>query len=199
MKTIMLLALTLSSSVAYAEADETEVQPLRGEPNAYVAAGGLVGQDHFDFVGFGLEAGHRINRTMFFGRVIAQTGNLDLANDPGRGTFQEARVGAEIRDCRHDGMFCASLGLDVGAHRSRYEQVDRGGLDGGVSAKAAAADSTTDPLDERYHSFVAVPRLTVDAGSRIRVRGVLELPQHISNDDGSKSGVALSLALGVGF
>jgi hypothetical protein len=185
------LILTLAST-AFAEG--TEPAPLRQEPGGYAAVAAVVGEDRFEFGGIAGELGKRIGQTTLFGRVMAQAGNTNLANDPGRGTYTQARAGVEARNCMYAGKVCGSIGLDVGVHRSRYEHVDLGAN----AAKARGAAAGENPLEERFDSVIAVPRFTLDGGGRIRVRGVVELPQHMRDGD-SVSGFGLSLAVGVAF
>ncbi|MBA2541809.1 MAG: hypothetical protein H0V17_19350 [Deltaproteobacteria bacterium] len=189
MRRLVSIALMLVS--ARTAAAENDVQPegreLHHEPDRYIAAGGIRGKHAYEFNGVLLEGGVRIQRTPLFVRAMANTGNASLPDDPGRGTYVEARAGAELRTCTRTGMLCGSLGMDVGFHRTNYQHVD-------LSQKRGA----TDPLDETFESGVLVPRFTVDGGNRVRVRGVLELPNHYS-DRGRTRGAALSISLGLGF
>jgi hypothetical protein len=189
MNRIVLLGLTLTASVAHAEGRD----PV-GEPNGYAAVGGITGEDHFEFHGIAGEVGRRLGPTRLFGRVMATAGNTSLPNTAGRGTYAEGRAGVEGRTCSSSGVLCGSLGLDLGIHRSRYKHVDLSNPTGFEKAGA----SVEDPLEERFDTVVAVPRLTIDGGARVRVRGVFELPQHL-HEDGSVTGFAVSLSIGVGF
>src|SRR5688572_21771367 len=120
MRRIALLAVVLGSSVAYAEDGDDPVgrDPV-GEPNAYTAAGVMTGKDRYELHGFVAEAGKRIEHTMFFGRVLASAGTTGLRS--GRGTFHEERAGVEARKCNPTGIVCASLGVDLGMHRSSFK------------------------------------------------------------------------------
>jgi hypothetical protein len=189
MNRIVLLGLTITASVAHAEGRD----PV-GEPNGYAAVGGITGEDHFEFHGIAGEAGRRLGHTRLFGRVMAQAGNTALPDTAGRGTYVEGRGGVEGRTCNPSGVICGSLGLDLGIHRSRYKHVDLSNPTG----FSKAGQVVEDPLEERFDTLVAVPRLTIDGGARVRVRGVLELPQHF-HEGGSTTGVAVSLSIGVGF
>ncbi len=191
MNHIALLVITLAASTAHAdEVDDLEGRDQIRAPDTYVAAGAITGHDKFDFGGFGLELGRRLDsRLPLFGRVMGEAGTSSLSTEPGRGTFVEGRVGIEARQCTHHGMLCGSIGLDVGVHRGRFTHVDLG-----MSKRTVDEPS----LDEHFDSLIAVPRLTVDGSGRVRVRGTFELPNHLRDQDGV-SGYAISLALGVGF
>lgn len=184
MRRLVSIALVLSAPPALAE--EPAGRELHREPDRYIAAGGMRGKHAYEFDGALLEGGVRIKRTPLFVRAMANAGNTSLPDDPGRGTYGEARAGAELRTCSRTGMLCGALGIDVGLHRTNYQHVD-------LTRKRA-----TDSFDETFESTVIVPRFTVDGGNRVRVRGVLELPNHYSDGERTR-GVALSISLGLGF
>jgi hypothetical protein len=168
----------------------------RGAPDGYVASGPVRGQDQYDYLGFILEAGRRIESTPLFGRLFAQTGTNHIQDRRGlgRGTYIEGRAGLEARTCRRDGMFCAALGIDVGRHRGRFEpRVDY------VPIGRANKLGDTEPLFADFDSTVVAPRLTLDGGARIRARLVVEMPRHFRKGAEDVTGTAVSLALGVAF
>jgi hypothetical protein len=189
MTRFMLIALMLVPAVTRADDGVESI----GQPKAYAAVGGTVGENRYDFHGIAGELGMRLGRTPLFGRVMAGAGNTKLTGDPGRGTYVEGRVGAEGRLCRYDGVVCGSLGLDVGAHHGSYQHVDLQN-----QLKPIGNGTSTPSLQEDFDATVLAPRLTIDGGARVRVRGVIEMPSYIT-DHGSVTGIAASLSLGVGW
>ena len=185
---IGLLTIVLGSSVAYADEGDPDGRNPIGEVTGYVAAGVMTGKDRYELHGFVAEAGKRIERSMFFGRVQATAGTTGLRS--GRGTFHEERVGVEARKCTITGIVCASLGVDLGMHRASFKLY----VDPATQGKPEMLPAQQQRLD----TTVLVPRFTIDGGQRVRVRGVIEMPRHM-NDEESLSGVTVSLALGVGF
>ena len=185
---IALITVVLGSSVAYADEVDPDGRDPIGEPSGYVAAGVMTGKDRYELHGFVAEAGKRIERSMFFGRVQASAGTTGLRS--GRGTFHEERAGVEARKCNLTGIVCASLGLDLGMHRSSFKLY--------VDPATRAKPEMLPTQQQRLDTTVLVPRFTIDGGQRVRVRGVIELPRHL-NDEESLSGISISLSLGVGF
>jgi len=203
------LALTLCSSIAAAEViDPLEVHAPGDEPDGYVAAG-LVWDFNHGFASRGpmVEVGKRLGSSALFARAMGQAGAIARNDDPGTGTFLELRGGLEGRTCGSGGMVCASAGLDLGYRNASFDH------------KIYALDGTYTQLDEGLNAFVAVPRLTFDAGGRARFRATVELPleKRIGGDNpmavaartsttmpstGDSSfgaGYAISIALAVGF
>lgn len=200
MRTIAILVLSLISSPAVAEDEVFPGRELDREPDTYVSSGAISGSDHFRYGGVVLEAGRRIGRlreTPLFVRAMGHAGNTHVDGNPGRGTYVEARTGIEGRNCTRGGMLCASVGLDVGIHRGRYQHIELDDNGRPVSKPANEPPPEAAKFD-RFDSTVIAPRLTLDGGNRVRVRAVLERPYHL-RADGGVGGVAGSLMLGLGF
>src|SRR5262245_34569922 len=126
-RVIATMAAMLASSVAHADdsvVEEDNGREVDRAPDGYIAAGGIFGEDQFQYQGIAIELGRRIEHMPVFGRAMASAGNTKLERDPGRGTYLEARVGAEARGCFHDGRLCVSGGIDAGKHRGRYTHLD---------------------------------------------------------------------------
>jgi hypothetical protein len=204
----VVLALTLCSSIAAAEVvDPLEVHAPGDEPDGYVAAGLVWDYSHgFAERGPMVEVGKRIGTSALFARAMGQAGAVARSDDPGTGTFLELRGGLEGRTCGSGGMVCASAGLDLGYRNASFDH------------KIYALDGTYTRLDEGLDAFVAVPRLTFDAGGRARFRATFELPLEKrvgesqmavaartsttmppTTDSSFGAGYAISIALAVGF
>jgi hypothetical protein len=187
MRRLALLALFVPS-IATAENDlEPEGRELHRQPDGYIASGMIFGSHRFEYEGVLVEGGRRIARSPLFVRALGHGGRAKLESAPGVGTYIEARAGGELRTCSATGMLCGSLGIDLGLHRTQFQHVDL------MQQRKPGAS-----LDETFSTAVIVPRFTVDGGNRVRVRGVLELPNHHRESERTK-GVAVSLAIGVAF
>lgn len=200
MSRLALLALLVVPTLAHADillldppgvAERTDDLPGRDPSFAtdgYVAAGILTGKDRHELMAFSGEVGARFERSPVFARAMAVAGTTNLRS--GRGTYWEARGGLEARHCSTTGRLCGSAGVDLGVHRASFESnLER-------SASFQKRDVEVD--DGRLDSVIAVPRLTLDGGARVRVRAVLELPYHVREGEDVR-GYAFSLALGLGF
>jgi len=208
MSRAVVLALTLSSSIAAAEViDPLEVHAPGDEPDGYVGAG-LVWDNSNGFASRGpvVEVGKRLGIGPLFARAMGQAGAIARSDDPGTGTFLELRGGLEARSCGSGGMACASAGLDVGYRSAGFEH------------KIYAVDGSYSQLSEGLDAIVAVPRATFDAGGRIRFRTTIEVPIEKRVGDSQPmtaaartstmtpepssqfgAGFAISIALAVGF
>jgi hypothetical protein len=182
MRLAPLACLVAMGSVAQAEG------PPYGHPNGYAAAGAITGTDQHDFNGAAVEVGHRIAASSLFARVMGHAGSNEGG---GRGTYKQGRAGVEARTCSPTGMVCGSFGVDVGLHRGVFTPFV-------PPTSSGVARAIIDSPDDRRDATVVAPRLTIDGGGQVRVRGMIELPQHY-HAGGRTSGVALSLTLGIGW
>lgn len=187
MRRLALLALFVPSIAAADNDVEPQDRELHRAPDHYIASGLTFGSHAYEFEGVLLEGGMRLSRTPLFLRAMGNGGRVERSDAPGFGSYVEARAGAELRTCSQTGMLCGSVGIDLGLHRSQYRREDLG-LD----------RKPNDPLDETFASAMVVPRLTIDGGNRVRVRGLVELQDHYRETERVK-GVAMSLSLGLGF
>ncbi len=202
---VALLVVSTTTAAADSDASDAPGRELNREPDVYISSGAITGSDHFRYGGVVIEAGRRVGRlreTPLFIRGMAHAGNTRTTDNPGRGSYVEARAGIEGRNCTRTGMLCASVGLDVGLHRGRYTRVefdDNGRPLGTSTLGKPVAEQEQPGIDfENFDSTVIAPRLTLDGGNRVRVRAVLERPYHITRD-GGVGGIAGSLMLGVAF
>jgi hypothetical protein len=208
MSRVVLLALTLSSSIAAAEViDPLEVHAPGDQPDGYVAAG-LVWDQSQGFASRGpmVEAGRRLGTMPVFARAMGQAGGVSRSDDPGTGTFLEFRGGLEGRACGSGGMVCGSAGVDVGY------------LSASFNHKLFAEDGSVTRLNQGLDAYLVVPRLTLDAGGRVRFRATFELPiekrvgdsqtmvaartastSTTAESSGSGAGYAIAIALALGF
>lgn len=190
--------LLLLSSTAMADGYNRE---LDRAPDGYVSAGAIAGTDHFSYGGVVVEAGRRVGAlvdTPLFLRAMFHAGGTKTDDNPGNGTYVEGRMGIEGRNCIRGGMFCASVGIDVGLHQGRYDRVELDDRGRPIGKPVVDAPSETTNLD-RFDSMVVAPRLTLDGGNRVRVRAVVERPYHIVSGGEGVGGVAGSLMLGLAF
>jgi len=222
MSRAVLVALMLSGSVSVARADvydddgrppsdPMDVHTPGDEPDGYIGSGlGWATSQGFGSAGAILDIGQRMYDTRWFGHAGGRAGKLFRSDERGHGSFFEVRAGAERRTCSGGGMLCGSAGLDIGVHRGEFNHVK------------FASNGTRSDFSERLDAVLAVPRFTLDAGGRIRFRGVLELPLRMrtadtleppsvaalgagevpSQDGGDRQfalGVAFSLGIAVGF
>ncbi len=202
-RSILLAAVLFSPAIAGAHPISEEAEPapapqiadreLDRAADTYFAGGAITGQDQLRFTGFFLESGHRMHG-MLFGRVMGVAGATRADDRPGRGTYKEARVGAELRTCTPNGIYCGSFGLDLGMHRGAFTASADPQY---VDTKPGIESPTTD-RDLLLDGMMLAPRVTFDGGNRIRVRAVFELPTQVG-ERGTTTGVAVSLALGLGF
>jgi hypothetical protein len=208
MHRIAVLAVMLSASVVRAdEHDPLDAHVPGNEPDGYASGGGIIGTSQgYISNGIVFDAGSRLGSSLLFGRAMGQAGTLHRSDEPGRGNFVEGRVGAEVRSCTYGGMACGSAGVDVGIRRADFTH---------VSFAPGERRETPENLD----ALVAVPRITLDAGGRIRFRVSVELPVSMRNGDSASptvvtrstmtapdtsdhqftAGLTISAALAVGF
>lgn len=185
------LLLTLAT-VAHAEVGEptTELEtavtvpPLTTAPHAYVQTGVMAGGNN-DLITLGatVDAGFHLDHTPFWihARVAGGAGGKLFAT--GTGSLFQVRAGVESRSCAFDGVVCAMAGLDLGLQHTTWT-----GHDDPWFSDSVAPDMTT-TIDR----FVAVPRVGLDIGGRVRFRPSLEADV----DGQGVSGVNLDLALAV--
>jgi hypothetical protein len=167
----LILACSLLAVPTLAHADEAiETR------DAYLSTSVIAGADHFVFGGLAAEAGRRISGTPVYLRAMIHTGEITAFTD-GEGSYLQGRVGGELRECRVRGIFCGSVGLDLGIHHSKHVEEDR--------------------MTERHDNLVVAPRVAVDVGGRVRLRGAFEVVRHVGGDD--VTGAAATLGLGVTF
>ena len=172
MRRIALFAVILSASVVRAdERDPLDAHVPGNQPDGYASGGGVIGTSQgYVLNGLVFDAGSRLGSSPLFGRAMGQVGTIHRSDEPGRGTFAEGRVGAEARGCTYGGMACGSAGLDVGIRRADFTH---------VTFAPGERFETPESLD----ALVAVPRITLDAGGRIRFRVSVELPVAMRNGD----------------
>jgi hypothetical protein len=208
---LALLATTLTASAAHADdliTDPLDLHAPGTEPDGYVSAGIVVDANN-GYISKGpvVEIGARLGQSAWFARGMFQGGSMVRSDEPGQGTFGQGSVGIEGRNCGRGGTLCGSAGVDVGFLRGDFDHV-------------TFSNNERVATNEQFNAYLAVPRVTLDAGGRIRFRAVLELPVQMrtsstsmpttalrsasmQNDNTSDTqfqlGAAFSLSLSVGF
>lgn len=210
---LAVLATTFGAPAVYAD-DSVSDDPLDihrpgDEPNGYVAAGIVVDASNgYTSKGPVVELGQRVSDGALFARGMFQGGSMLRSDEPGFGTFGQATAGLEMRGCGHGGMVCYSGGVDAGVLKGDFDHIRFTSLGERITT------------NEAFLAYMVVPRVTFDAGGRIRFRAVLELPlqmrstttsqptpalraaetmQTDNTDSQFQTGVAFSLSLSVGF
>ena len=209
---LALLATTFAAPAVYADDDITDpldVHRPGDEPNGYVSAGVVVdGSNGYLSKGPIVELGQRVGEGALFARARFQAGSMLRSDEPGHGTFQQATAGLELRSCGHGGMVCYSGGADAGVLHGDFDHV------------SFSSSGERSAMNETFMAYLVAPRITLDAGGRIRFRANLELPlqmrststsqpttalrtasemQTDTTDSQFQLGVAFSLSLSVGF
>lgn len=175
------LSLTLVGRAASAESyDATkDATPSQG----YLGVGGSLGVQRAIMGGMSIDGGKRIGETPLFAR-----GQLTGGKSGTDGSFVQLRGGVEARGCVLRNLVCAFGGLDAGYQRDH------------VIDDLIFSNEQTE-IDA--HDLVVIPRVGLEAGTKIRLRTALELPLYKRldrNDDNamdSQAGAGLALMFGV--
>jgi len=198
MKPIAIALLAASSATAYAGAPTPSDAPTsstRAQAKRYVAISGIETDESSDHRGLALEAALPVGDGAFYVHGVIAVGKSKdasfwIEDDPTTGEprflnadgwFEQARVGFEARSS--DAWVRVFGGIDLG-----YQADHR--TYGPAEAR----------MTEYVSSFVTVPRIGFEAGTRVRVRAALEVPllEHFDGD-GPDGVVGASLGLGYAF
>jgi len=194
MRNVLLPATLLLTLATVAHADVAEptteltttaaMQPVATAPHAYVETGVMAGGNN-DMITLGatVDAGFHLDHTPFWIHARVAGGAGDKLFGVGRGSLFQARAGVESRSCAFDGVVCAMAGLDVGLQHTTWT-----GHDASWFSDSHPPDKTT-----TVDRHVAVPRVGLDIGGRVRFRPSLEA----DIDGQGVSGANVDLALAV--
>jgi hypothetical protein len=175
------MALTLAAGAASAESyDATkDAKPSQG----YLGVGASIGVQRAIMGGMTIDGGKRLGHTPLFVR-----GQMTGGKSGTDGSFVQLRGGVEARGCLFGSLLCAFGGLDAGYQRDHV--IDDQLFD-------------NDPVEIDAHDAVLIPRLGLEAGTKIKLRTALELPLYKrldKNDDNtmdSQAGTGLALTFGI--
>jgi hypothetical protein len=175
------MTLTLAARAAAAESYDATQEPTPSQ--GYLGVGASLGVQRAIMGGMSIDGGKRIGDTPLFVR-----GQMTGGKSGSDGSYVQLRAGVEARGCVFRNLLCAFGGVDTGYQRDHV--ID-----------AAIFSNETTEIDA--HDVVMIPRLGVEAGTKIRLRTALELPMYKrldKNDDNtmdSQTGTGLALTLGV--
>ena len=180
---VAVMALTATAATAAAESyDATRTaKPSQG----YLGVGGTLGAQRAIVGGMYIDGGKRISGSPLFvhGQMTGGKSGTD-------GSYAQLRAGVEVRGCMFAGLACAFAGADTGYQRDHM--IDKG-LSGSGHSEIDA------------HDLLLVPRAGLEAGSKIKLRAMLEAPLYmrVNGSDGmdasSGGGIAGSLAVAAVF
>lgn len=155
---VALAALVTMTATAAAESyDATQpVPPARG----YLGVGASAGVQRTIQGGFFVDGGTRISSTPLFVRGQLVGG---VSGDAEGASYTQMRVGIEGRGCIAREVLCAFAGADTGYQRDHVRE------DIWFSDSIKSVDA---------HDVILVPRVGVEAGSKLRARMIVELPMY---------------------
>lgn len=178
------MTLTLAGRAASAESYEVtkDAKPSQG----YLGVGGSLGVQRGIMGGMSIDGGKRLGDTPLFVR-----GQMTGGKSGTDGSFVQLRAGIEARGCIS--IVCAFGGVDLGYQRDHMIEDQLFG---------------SDPLEIDAHDLVVIPRVGLEAGTKIKLRTALEVPLYKrldKNDDNpmdarhmdSQAGAGLALTVGV--
>lgn len=184
-----LMTMTATAGAEIFEETYDATQPTTGN-EIYVVGSGSIGAQRALQAGLQLEGGKSIHHSRTFMR-----GQLTTGTSGDSGSYMQARIGVERRNCAVREFFCAFGGLDAGYQHDK------------VSDTPWTLGLGSGPR-ERFivdaHDLVVVPRAGVEMGRHIKTRLAIELPfyrrldSHMDSDP-SDGGMGLTIALGAGY
>jgi hypothetical protein len=193
MRNVLLSATLLLTLATVAHADVTEptteltttaVGPVTAAPHGYVESGVMAGGNNdLLTIGATIDAGFHLDHTPFWIHARVAGGAGDKLFGVGTGSLFQVRAGVESRSCAFDGVVCAMAGVDLGLQHTTWTGHDESWF----------SDSTPPDMTTTIDRFVAVPRVGLDIGGRVRFRPSLEA----DIDGQGVSGANLDLALAV--
>jgi small basic protein len=161
--------------VALALALPTVAHADEASKDRYISTSVIAGADRDLYGGLAAEAGARID-TYVFVRGMVHAGSVITLNDV-EADYVQGRVGVELRNCVARGLACGSIGVDLGLHQR---------------------ETTEGFMTERRENLVVAPRVGFDVGGALRLRGSIELVQHVG-ERSSATGAAATLGVGFAF
>jgi hypothetical protein len=181
-------ALVTMTQAAAAESYDATQPTARNE--TYVVGSGSIGAQRAIQASLQLEGGKSIHHSRTFVR-----GQLTSGKSGDAGSYMQARVGFERRNCAVRELFCAFGGVDAGY---QHDMVNDTPWTFGLGS------GPLEPFVVDAHDLVVVPRGGVEMGRHIKTRLAVELPfyrrldSHMDSDP-SDGGMGLTVSLGAGY
>lgn len=180
-------ALVTMTATAAAESYDVTQPTTRNE--TYVIGSGSIGAQRAIQASLQLEGGKSIHHSRTFVR-----GQLTNGKSGDAGSYMQARVGFERRNCAVREFFCAFGGVDAGY---QHDQVSD-------TPWSFGGSGTSEPFVVDAHDLVVVPRGGVEMGRHLKTRLAVELPfyrrldSHMDSDP-SEGGMGVAVSLGAGY
>ena len=170
-----LLALTLLATTATI---------AHAEPDHYVETGAMAGANSELLTIAGtVEGGLHLSETPIWLRAGIATGVGGELFAAGHGEFLQLRAGAETRSCAWNGVLCGIVGVDLAYQHTAFTGHDT--LSFGENVTRTDMSSTTAEM-------IAIPRIGLDVGGRVRFRPSLELDLGPNGADGANATLAVA-------
>lgn len=175
------MTLTLAGRAVRAESYDATQEPAPSQ--GYLGVGASLGVQRAIMGGMSIDGGKRIGDLPLFVR-----GQMTGGKSGTDGSFVQLRAGVEARGCVFRNLLCGFGGLDGGYQRDHV--IDDQLFDNGQ-------------IEIDAHDVVLIPRVGIEAGSKIRLRTALEVPMYKRvdrNDDNymdSQAGMGLAITFGV--
>jgi hypothetical protein len=189
MNKLLTAAAALLTMTATAAAESYDATQPTAPNETYVIGAASIGAQRAIQASLQLEGGKSIQHSRTFVRGQITSG---ISGDSG--SYLQARVGVERRNCAVRELFCAFAGADVGY---QHDQVSD-------TPWTFVSGSMYDAYVVDAHDLVVVPRAGVEMGRHIKTRLAVELPFYRRLDsnmdsDSSDGGMGLAVSLGVGY
>jgi len=180
MMTRLLAALAVLTVATTASADVYDATEAPAQKDRYLGVTTTGGaSDSFLRLGISADGGHRIGSSVWFIHAQAATGVSGSLF--ARGRFTALRGGLEARRCAgYDTQVCVLAGADAGVMHDTFEVTTQGNTMSGSS-----------------NMPMIVPRASVEIGSTVRVRAIVEAAVYGGPDP--ETGVNVALGLGYAF
>lgn len=180
-KTLASLAalLALMATAASASAESYDATQPAKQAIGYVGVGAMFGFQRDVVGGFFIDGGKRIGTTPLF-----LHGQLTGGKSGADGSYVQLRAGVEARTCVVRELFCGVVGVDTGYQR---DQMITRELLGNPAMEVDA------------HDALLVPRVGLEAGTKVRLRAMAEAPlfKRLNSGEGTNTGTGIAFSVAV--
>lgn len=190
MNRMLVSFVALMTMTATAAAESYDVTQPAAANETYVIGAGSIGGQRAIQLALQLEGGKSIGHSRTFMR-----GQLTSGTSGDSGSYTQARIGVERRNCAVREWFCAFGGVDAGYQHDMVSDTPWTFGLGSGPVERFVVDA---------HDLVVVPRAGVEMGRHIKTRLAVELPfyrrldSHMDSDT-SDGGMGLTVSLGAGY